>query len=227
MKGALHVLDGSHLHFLKRLLPVMVALFIFPGLMACQRELTPETSCQFLQNPDKQRVSWKTNLPVPLYIHNSVPRQAYEAIEAAIAVYDQVLGHQAFEIRGYGTTGSLSPARDGYSVIYWMPDWEPERLQEQGRTTVYWSGHTIYEADVRINASQASNLTFHFNPETPVRGVDLKSLFVHELGHVLGLDHNDHVADSIMRTHLGEGRSRTVLSAADISNLSCEYPPGG
>lgn len=225
MKGALRVLEGTHFHFLKRLIPV-VALVIFPGLMACQRQLTPQDSCQFLQNPDQQRVSWKNNLPVPMYIHSSVPREAYDAIEAAMAVYDEALGRRVFEIRGYGTTGSPTPSRDGYSIIYWMTEWEQERLREQGRTTVYWSGHTIYEADIRINASRSSNLTFHFNPETPVFGVDLKSLFVHELGHVLGLDHND-LAGSIMNTHLREGRSRVALSSADKSNLGCEYGQGG
>lgn len=196
------------------------------GLSACQRDLSPQSSCNFLQNRDLQRVSWKSGLPIQLSIHSSVPKAAHESIEAAIAVYDRVLGQKSFVITEYGSAGPLTPSRDGSSVIYWMAEWEENRLMEQGRTTVYWSGHTIYEADIRINASSASNLRFHFQTSGPISGVDLKSLFVHELGHALGLDHND-LAGSIMNTHLREGTARTALNDADLANLQCEYGLGG
>lgn len=225
------MLVGSYFQILRRLwlkrLVAVAGLTLFTGLMACQRQLTPQQSCQFLQNQDRQRVSWNDAVPVPLYIHSSVPPEAYESIEAAIKTYDEVLGHKSFEIRGYGSTGPSTPTRDGYSIIYWMADWEPERAKEQGRTTVYWSGNTIYEADIRINASERSGLNFHMLSSPPVPAtVDLKSLFIHELGHALGLDHSD-LAGSIMNTHLEEGRSRAILSDNDVANLKCEYALGG
>jgi hypothetical protein len=212
--------DWIRIISLKRTL-VAFLMCSFLGLMACQRPLSPETSCQFLQNPDLQRVSWKTNQPIPLYVHTSVPLNAHASLEAAIRVFEKNLGRKVFEIKDYAHSDS-GPSRDGYSVIYWMDQWEQERLKEQGRTTVYWSGSTIYDADLRINASQESGYTFHMSSQTPVHGVDLTSLFVHELGHVLGLDHN-HLAGSIMSTHLQEGVNRIELSQNDLSNLACEY----
>lgn len=193
-------------------------------LAACQRPLTPETSCSFQQNQDQQRISWGRALPVPIYIHSSVPKEAYEAIASAMKVYDEAIGQKAFEIKGYSVDGPATPQRDGYSFIYWMSEWEADRDDEQGRTTIYWSGDTIYEADVRINASAMSHFTFHYGSTAPVQGIDLKSLFVHELGHVLGLDHNDSHG-SIMATHLRQNTVRTQLSTEDASNISCEYGP--
>lgn len=206
------------------LTPIAVACLTVTGLVACQRPLEPQTSCQFLQNGSKQRVSWKNGLPVSLFVHSSVPEEAYPALEQAIESYNLKFGKEVFKVKGYGTTGPSTPKRDGYSIIYWMDQWESDRSNEQGRTTVYWSGNSIYEADMRINAS--GRIRFHFSPtQNPIYGVDLKSLFVHELGHVLGLDHNQ-VAGSIMHTYLQEGTNRDELSPEDIANLSCEYGYG-
>lgn len=210
---------------LKPTLLLTLSLLVSSGLLACQRNLTPETGCHFLQNQDQQRVSWNQNTPIPLYIHSSVPPEAYPAIEGAIQTYSTLLGRPVFEIRGYGVSGN-GPSRDGSSFIYWMSEWEADRPKEQGRTTVYWSGNTIYEADVRINASSLSSFVFHYNSSEPVVGVDLKSLFIHELGHALGLDHND-LAGSIMNTHLQDGVERVVLSPEDTANLQCEYQKEG
>lgn len=207
-----------------KLFMAATAAIMVSTLAACQRSLTPENSCSFQQNRDRQRISWGRALPVPLYIHSSVPKDAYEAIESAIAVYDEAIGQKTFEIKGYSVSGPSTPQRDGYSYIYWMNEWEDDREDEQGRTTIYWSGDTIYEADVRINASSLSGFTFNYATSGPVRGIDLKSLFVHELGHALGLDHSD-AAGSIMATHLRQNTVRTQLSTQDASNISCEYGP--
>jgi len=170
-------------------------------------------------------------LPVKLHIHSSVPTEAYQSLREAIDSYKDLsreVGKPLFEIVSYGMTGPLEPTRDGNSVIYWMPEWEPDRLKEQGRTTIYWSGNSIYEVDMRINASSTSHFTFHFieSSNSPVQGVDLKSLFVHELGHVLGLSHTE-TPGSVMHSELQDGVTRDQLSAEDLKNLRCEYPSQG
>ncbi len=100
-----------------------------------------------------------------------------------------------------------------------MPTWEAEKASEQARTSVYWVGDQIREADIRINAK---NFTFYSETPSGYRDVHLQSLLIHELGHVLGLRHKDDTA-SVMATYLASQTLRINLSDADKENVNCEY----
>ena len=188
---------------------------------ACSRRLNPEDSCDFVQNPEMQRVSWGGHVPVKLYIHESVPTEAYPALDKAIKEYNLKLGggREIFKIIARGTTGSTAPQRDGYSTIYWLKSWEANRKSEQARTTIYWTGSEIFEADIRINAA---NFSYSMGENLNPTEVDLPSLVVHELGHVLGLGHTV-TSGSVMNFSLDEGQDRRTLSDGDMASLKCEY----
>jgi len=198
-------------------LVIMAALFI----QACGPQMAaPQESCHFVQNSHQQRVSWKDQTPVKLYLHSSVPSNYYAAIERATNVWNRALGREVLRIELTGVTGSQIPSRDGDNMIYWLYTWEESRPMEQARTTVYWSGDRIYEADIRINARN-----FHFyggEKSEDFTGVDLESLMIHEFGHVLGLAHN-HKEGSVMNLTLNSGALRRDLSKEDLSSISCEY----
>ena len=190
-------------------------------LQACSRPLAPQESCNFVQNPELQRVSWKGRIPVKLYLHKSVPQDAYEGIDLAIKEFNDGPGggHEIFKIIARGVDGDLNPQKDGYSTIYWYNTWDSARTTEQARTTIYWSGNEIFEADMRINAK---NFRYNFTSATNFSNVDLVSLVVHELGHVLGLAHTTD-SGSAMRATLDEGQMRRKLGAIDLTDLKCEY----
>jgi hypothetical protein len=190
-------------------------------LEACTRPLPPQPACGFVQNPELQRVSWKHNIPVKLYLHESVPTQAYDAIDRAVAEYNTNIGGglEYFKIVARGVSGDLNPQKDGYSMIYWFTTWDVNRPTEQARTTIYWSGSDVFEADMRINAA---NFTFNYGTGTTFAAVDLDSLVLHELGHVLGLAHTT-APGSAMHATLDEGQVRRDLGAVDLSDLKCEY----
>lgn len=196
---------------------------------ACSRKLDPEQPCGFVQSNELQRVSWKENLPVRFMIHNSVPTTAYDAIRAARDHWNEQLGQEVFKIEIYGVGGVNRPKQDDVNVIYWMDQWEPEKRSEQARTTIYWTGSRIYEADIRVNDSTVSNFTFHEqdlvdeNGESlGITGVDIESLMIHEFGHAIGLAHREE-SDSVMQTMLADGQNRRQLSENDVSSVSCEY----
>lgn len=189
---------------------------------ACSRRLPPQESCNFVQNPDQQRVAWpKAKLPVKLYVHESVPTEAYDAIDKAILEYNLKIGkgQEIFRIIARGASGALNPKRDGYSMLYWFKSWDPSRMNEQARTTIYWTGVEIFEADIRINAGDFS---YGFEEKVNATDVDFRSLLIHEMGHALGLAHIVS-AGSVMNFTLADGEDRRELSDLDVTSLKCEY----
>ena len=199
------------------------ALLVLPAigfaLQACGPKYKDQPDCGFIKNVYGERISWKTTAPVDIYLHSSVPAEMIPGIEAAIRVWEQVEGRPLFRIVSTSLGGEATPKQDGANVIYWMNTWEPDKASEQARTSVYWVGDRIREADIRINAK---NFTFYLDYPTSYRDVHLESLLVHELGHVLGLRHKDD-APSIMSTYLSSQTVRTKLSDTDVQNLKCEY----
>src|SRR5690606_33904804 len=110
------------------------------------------------------------------------------------------------------------------NIIYWLKEWDPSRTFEQARTTIYWYDSQIYEADIKINAEHFS---YSFGDEPEVGRVDLESLVLHELGHVLGLAHPEDGSDSVMNAYLRSSYLRREPLPMDLSSLSCEYRLAG
>ena len=112
------------------------------------------------------------------------------------------------------------PGRDKKNGIYFLNNWESDKKSEQGRTSVYWAGDEIQEADIRINGQ---NYQFYVtNSSLTQQAVSIEALLLHEFGHVIGLRHND-ASPSVMATYLKANQDRTQLQAADITSLQCEY----
>ena len=85
---------------LKGVLLLLTLVGIGLLMQACSRPQKPEPSCNFVQNPEQQRVSWQRRLPVKLYLHSSIPAEAYDAIDRAVSEYNLKLGggHEVFRI---------------------------------------------------------------------------------------------------------------------------------
>lgn len=178
-----------------------------------------ENDCGFVQNVYGQRISWKNNLPIRLSFHSSVPSEYYPAIENALKKWETATGRPLFQVVAYNLSGPLQPRQDGVNMIYWMNTWEANRTSEQARTSVYWVGDEIREADIRINAK---DFTYYVTTPRSGRDVHLESLLVHELGHVLGLKHKD-AGGSVMGTYLASTTNRATVTKTDVDAVRCEY----
>jgi hypothetical protein len=200
---------------IRGLLAGMLIVATLVTMTGCGRNSKPEEACNFVQNSEAHRVSWEDTTPAPLWIDSSVPSQYIPQIQDAVAQWNHTRGRELIRVMGQRELGE--PATDGVSGVYWMADWETTRRYEQARTTVYWAGDRIYEADIRVNARDFKYAT------TEIAGtIDVESLLVHELGHVLGLAHNEE-SGSVMAKALPDATERRNPGAVDISSLQCEY----
>ena len=189
------------------------------ALQACGAKKSPEESCNFVQNGEQQRVSWGAQVPVILYVDRSVPSVFYDSISRAVTEWNHRVGREVMKIGGWAVNTTGVPAQDGQNVIYMMSEWEADKSNEQARTTVYWAGDRIYEADIRIDDR---NFDFSWGVDPEIDKVDMQSLMLHEFGHVMGLSHAT-TPQSVMARSLPNATKRRELSVADQNSIRCEY----
>ncbi|MFN7906172.1 MAG: matrixin family metalloprotease [Pseudobdellovibrionaceae bacterium] len=178
-----------------------------------------QEECGFIQDFYSQRISWKGQLPVILYVDDSVPREYDEAINNSAKTWNEATGRESLVIKRQ--TGYLDgvPRKDGINGIYFLSTWDSEKKSEQGRTSLYWVGDQIREADVRINLE---SFRYYVTSSADNNAVNIQALILHEMGHVLGLKHND-VGSSVMATFLPAQQDRVKLASMDKDSLKCEY----
>lgn len=202
----------------KLIFAFVLSLLVF---QACSQKPSPQDSCHFVTNSDQQRVSWHRHIPVQMQIDaNSVNETYLPAITSAMEVWNQQLGVQVFDTPSFSPVADR-PEADGLSTIYFVAkDWfgTPD---EQARTSIYYTGNQIYEADIRINTQDFSYVV-NGAPSIAAKQLDLVSLVVHELGHVLGLAHIQS-EPSVMAKDLDFGQVRSSLYAIDVKSVRCEY----
>ncbi|HEY8271958.1 MAG TPA: matrixin family metalloprotease [Pseudobdellovibrionaceae bacterium] len=214
---------------MRKYLTFLCVLIAF-GLQACAPK--SQEDCGFVQNVYGERISWKGEVPVILYLHESVPEEYVSAIESAAKAWQDATGKRVINIvTSQRISGPLNSQKDGRNVIYYSNIWEADKKSEQARTSIYWVGDQIKEADMRINAAKDMNGTSYFkyywNPPgvaatAVANAVNIEALVIHELGHVLGLKHKD-TNGSVMATYLANNTDRVNIAATDHSALQCEY----
>lgn len=181
-----------------------------------------QEECGFVQNVYGERISWKGKLPVVMKLHESVPENYRKVIASAADVWNTTYGKTLIVVdQTQIISGPTQASKDTENVIYFYDDWEASKTTEQARTSVYWQGDAIKEADIRVNAKDFQFYDLSLSNKGPSR-VNLQALIIHEMGHVLGLKHKD-TDSSVMATYLASQTDRVVVAETDKKSLSCEY----
>lgn len=213
---------------LKSSLSVIFSLCLIGVMSSCSPKA--ETDCGFVQNVYGQRISWKQKLPVAATITSEVPVELRSAIYRAAATWEKKIGQKVFELTEENLQQKSVPSRDKKNAIYFLDNWESDKKSEQGRTSVYWAGDEIQEADIRINAADFAY--YNENQQVLVRvgsnsqkssaGYSFEALILHEMGHFLGLKHREE-GGSVMATYLSAFSNRTEPASVDTESAHCEY----
>lgn len=176
-------------------------------------------ACNFVQNSQGVRISWKSSVPAHFIITSSVPAKYDAAIIKAAETWNARKRMTLIEVHrdnNYPPTA----ANDGTNGIYFLNSWDSSETKEQGRTAIKWDISKIRDADIKINAQ---NFKFFLEGDTDKSGkVSIESLILHEMGHALGLKHIGDESSS-MQPYLAAAVSRNVPGDVDINSLNCEY----
>jgi hypothetical protein len=202
---------------------VIVSLALLAVLtQACAPQLSPQESCNFVMSGEAQRVSWGPLTPVVMYVDSSVPSEFFGAIQSAVDNWNRSLGRQVLKIGGWSDSYPVEK-QDGVNVIYFNRKWPDSQSRKQAVTTIWWAGDRVFESDISINGN-ASHYEYFWGPNPIPRRVDFESLILHELGHVLGLEHPQvEAAGTVMARELKLGDLRRTPSPGDVADLKCEY----
>lgn len=128
--------------------------------------------------------------------------------------------------------GALRPApatsvRDNVNSIVWSsPAQDPSVQDVLAVTHKWWIGSRIKEADVLVNAdtewnSYRDSLYNHIDPATHQFVIDLERVLLHELGHVLGLGHEDSIP-TLMNSQISD---ITTIGPDERAGIAVLYPP--
>lgn len=176
-------------------------------------------ACNFVQNSQGVRISWKSSIPAHFIITSTVPTKYDEAILKAAATWNERKRMTLIEVHrndDYPT----SAANDGTNGIYFLSAWDSGESKEQGRTAIKWDLSKIRDADIKINGQ---NFKYYLEGDKETAGkISIESLMLHEMGHALGLKHIEEEASSMQPT-LATAKSRNTPGDVDINSLNCEY----
>jgi hypothetical protein len=150
------------------------------------------------------------NSPIIFGVDSSVPQEFALACVRAAATLNKYLGKEwlSVSINGQSATNGYVIRASGEKTL------EP---QHQASTTLKIQHHQIVGADLRLLTAQ-----YIYSDRPNADQIDNESVCLHEMGHVLGLEHSAR-PDSFMYAILKNGQIRRDLSTFDLQNLANVY----
>lgn len=177
-----------------------------------------QEDCGYLQNEYGQRVSWKANLPIEVFVSKTIPEEFRQDLVDAAEVWNKSASKTVFTMNLSDLDSPFS-TDDRKNTITGLEKWDEGKRTQQAVTIVKYKGNLITTADIKINFD---DFVYYSKEPQNSKQVHFNSLVVHELGHALGLKHAT-IRPTVMWATLGFDIVRTALSKTDQQSLGCEY----
>ena len=186
---------------------------------------------------------WGNQIPIPFSLSVEMQGQMRQSILSAMRTWEYAVGKRLFLEKGVDQrtgddfVGMYSSLIDQINGQYLDDDWQKTQVKSQILAITLHSAEftntipkkmVISTADIRYNF-QYYNLgdSYKILASNDREVVDLESLALHELGHLLGLGHIDQSVDpySVMKSKLliGQNLSKRKLSKGDIKRIQMIY----
>lgn len=204
----------------------------------------------YAKNPDSQYYGlhatdgWH-NLPIPFKTGFTLNTEQKKGLKECIDMWETAVGKKLFRYLGPDDKdgdsfadlySSLSDTTNGH---YLDQDWDKTGKSNMVLATTIWDTSSqnhdqILTADIRFNTQHyviGDAFTIIPDAHDTREVVDMTTLCLHELGHMLGLTHIDKKYDrlSIMNPtiYIGEGLANRNLSCGDIKRIQQIYGCAG
>ena len=235
-----------------------ITVFIFTNFIACGAQMYKVSVKEDIDyskmpaasaNPEAAEFGihaisgWK-ELPIKFKTGHRLTAVQKAGLLNAMKTWEKAVGRELFEFVGTDSVDGddfkdlFSSLSDGVNGHYLDMNWEKTGKPSVVLATTIWDNSSpgeISTADIRFNSfnyiiTDSMNLDIKHGSDEERDVVDMETLALHELGHLLGLAHVGEEYDpySIMNPslYIGEGLSSRKISRGDIERIqriySCE-----
>jgi hypothetical protein len=236
-----------------------IVMGLFAGFVSCGAQYykvsleddTPELASANVGSDDPKAPNFGLHapggwveLPIQFMTSSELTPAQLKGLKLAMSTWEKAVGKQLFDFKGVekDVTGDsfgdlYSSLNDSLNGHYLDGNWGKTGKSRVVLATTIWENDPddpkkILTADIRYNHEfYTLGDSFDLKPKDGREVVDMQTLALHELGHLLGLSHINASADgqSIMNPslYIGEGLANRRLSKGDIQRAQKIYGCAG